>query len=165
VYFPGSTIGNCTPEEAASLLGGFRRLVGPDGGVLIGVDLYKSPEVLLPAYDDAAGVTAAFNENLLHRLNADFAADFRPARFCHRAVWNEVHHRIEMHLVSRVHQRVRVGPHTFDFAAGESTITEYSYKLTRAEFAAVAARAGLCVEEFWTDRDGLFSVQYLRPAN
>lgn len=165
VFFPGSTIGNCTPEEATALLARFRRLVGPDGGILVGVDLYKSRDLLLPAYDDAAGVTALFNENLLHRLNADFAADFKPARFAHRAVWNEDHHRIEMHLVSRVSQRVNVGPHCFDFAAGESLVTEYSYKLTREEFAAVAGKAGLCVQEFWTDRGGLFSVQYLRPTN
>jgi dimethylhistidine N-methyltransferase len=164
VFFPGSTIGNCTPAEAVTLLAGFRRLVGHDGGVLIGVDLCKSPAVIEPAYNDAAGVTATFNLNVLHRLNRDFAADFRPERFVHRAVWNEQQHRIEMRLVSREAQRVHLGPHVLEFAAGEYLVTEYSYKHTREEFAAIARSAGFAVQEFWTDAAGLTSLQYLRPA-
>lgn len=165
VFFPGSTIGNCTPAEAVDLLAFFRRLAGPGGGILIGVDLYKSPDVLIPAYNDSQGVTALFNLNLLHRLNRDFSADFRPERFSHRAVWNEDEHRIEMRLISRTHQRVHVGPHAFDFAAGEYLTTEYSYKHTREDFARIAWQAGLAVREFWTDCSELFSLQFLRPAN
>jgi dimethylhistidine N-methyltransferase len=165
VFFPGSTIGNCTPPEAVALLGRLRRLAGGAGALLVGVDLYKAKELLLPAYNDSAGVTAQFNLNVLHRLNRDFSADFRVERFSHRAVWNEAEHRIEMRLVSRADQQVHVGPHLFDFAAGEYLTTEYSYKHTTEEFARIAHDAGLAVQKVWTDCAGHFSLQYLRAAD
>lgn len=165
VFFPGSTIGNFSPEETVTLLRSFREIAGEDGGILIGVDLYKSPSVLVPAYNDAAGVTALFNLNLLYRLNSDFAADFRPERFAHRAVWNEAERRIEMRLISRVAQAVWLGPHELRFAAGEPIVTEYSYKHRPEDFAALAAEAGLTVQELWMDPGELFSIQYLRPSS
>jgi uncharacterized SAM-dependent methyltransferase len=136
------------------------RVVRPGGGLLIGVDLRKDPATLVRAYDDAEGVTAAFNRNLLVRINRELAADFRPEAFEHRAVWNDEAGRMEMHLVSLGRQTVRVGEAEFAFADGETIWTESSYKYTPEGFRRLAERAGFRQERVWTDADGLFSVQY-----
>ena len=166
IYFPGSTIGNFTPERAVDFLRVAAAEAGPAGQLLIGVDLHKQAEILVPAYDDAQGVTAAFNKNLLTRINRELGADFDLDAFAHRAVWrpstgSEGRGRIEMHLVSRRAQRVRVDDLAFDFAEGEALVTEYSYKYSREAFAALAARAGWSPRGVWCDPEGLFSVQLL----
>src|SRR5438067_2196062 len=142
VFFPGSTIGNFDPPEADALLRRVAGLVGPGGGLLLGVDLRKPVDVLERAYNDAAGVTAAFNRNLLVRINRELGADFDPAAFRHRAFFNGERSRIEMHLVSAARQRVRVGGAAFDFHVGESIHTENSYKYDVAGFAGRAAASG-----------------------
>jgi L-histidine Nalpha-methyltransferase len=163
VYFPGSTIGNFVRDEAIQLLSNLRR-VARGGSLLIGVDMAKDPRVLLTAYDDAAGVTAAFNLNALAHLNRRVGTDFDPAGFRHRAVWNAVESRIEMHLVSRRRQLVRVGDDFVRFAEGEALVSEYSHKYTRRMFAAQAREAGWRIEQVWTDPREWFSVQRLVPA-
>ncbi len=165
VFFPGSTIGNFTPPDAQRFLERMGKMAGPEGGILIGADLRKAPALLEAAYDDAAGVTAAFDRNLLVRLNDEIGADFVLDRFQHRAVWNEEVGRVEMHLVSTVDQDVRVAGRRFHFAAGESIHTENSYKYSRDGFAALAAGAGLAVRRVWTDERRWFSVQWLTPAD
>jgi len=162
VYFPGSTIGNFHPRQAQAFLMQVAQLVGRGGGLLIGVDLKKDPAVLNAAYNDAAGVTAAFNLNLLTRINRELAADFDLASFRHEARYEAGLGRIEMHLVSLCQQAVHVGEARFVFRQGETIHTECSYKYTREEFADLAQRAGFSVEEFWSDPVNLFSVQFLR---
>lgn len=161
VFFSGSTVGNFHPREAVGLLAHIARLVGTGGGLLIGVDLKKDTETLERAYNDARGVTADFNMNLLVRMNRELGADFAPERFRHRAVYNASAGRIEMHLVSLEDQSVHLGDRTIRFAAGETICTEYSYKYDPAEFRALAARVGFAVDHVWTDDERLYSVQYL----
>lgn len=162
VYFPGSTIGNFEPMAAQRLLHGIRIRVGEGGALLIGVDLKKDPAVLNAAYNDAAGITAQFNRNVLAHVNRLVDAAFDAAAFDHRAYYNEAFGRIEMHLVSRASQRVVVAGEAIDFAAGESIHTENSYKYSLGDFARLAQRAGFSVEQSWTGAEGLFSVQLLR---
>ena len=164
VYFPGSTIGNFTAPEATALLRNIADLIGDRGGLLIGVDLRKDKDLLERAYNDASGVTAAFNLNLLTRINRELAADFRLEHFRHRAIWDADAGRIEMQLLSARDQTVHIDEHRFDFSAGEVLRTEYSHKYSLAQFAGLAAAAGLAVRQVWSDRDRLFSVQYLSPA-
>ena len=161
-FFPGSTIGNFEPAEAEELLRRFGRILGQGALMIVGVDLVKDPATLETAYDDAAGVTAAFNLNLLTRINRELAGRFDPAAFAHRAVFNPDASRIEMHLVAREAQAVAVGSDTFTFAAGETIHTESSYKYTVATFRALAERAGWTWLEVWSDPEGLFSVHALR---
>ncbi len=161
VYFPGSTIGNLSPDGAAALLADSAALVGDGGGLLIGVDLKKDPAVLERAYNDAQGVTASFNKNLLRRLNRELDADFDLDTFRHKAIYNVAQGRIEMHLLSDRHQTVRVDGEEISFAAGETIHTEDSHKFALDEFAALARPAGWTVRRVWTDSDKLFSVQYL----
>ncbi len=161
-FFPGSTIGNLEPAAAEKFLADTRASLGPGAWLVVGVDLRKDPAILLPAYNDAAGVTAAFNLNLLTRLNREAAAAFDTARFEHRAIWNDAHSRIEMHLVSREAQTVPVAGQTIAFAAGESIHTENSYKHALAAFRALATAGGWTPAAVWTDPDGLFSVHALR---
>jgi dimethylhistidine N-methyltransferase len=161
VYFPGSTIGNFTAAGAIGLMAGVARLVGPGGAFLVGVDLRKDPRILERAYDDAAGVTGAFNWNLLVRLNRELDADFDLRRFVHRAVWVDGASRVEMHLVSTADQVVHLDGAEIHFARGESICTEHSHKYTLAGFARLAARAGLAVRRVWTDLEQQFSVQVL----
>jgi dimethylhistidine N-methyltransferase len=160
-YFPGSTIGNFAPRPAASLLAEMGRLVGPGGAVLIGVDLKKDPKVLEPAYNDAAGVTAAFNLNLLARINRELAGDFDLDRFEHHALYDPTFGRVEMYLISRRRQSVRAAGERIDFEEGEPILTECSYKYTVRGFQALAAAAGLRARQVWTDANRWFSVQYL----
>ena len=164
VYYPGSTIGNFAPDEAIDFLSRLRRIAGEGGAVLVGVDLKKDVDVLIKAYDDSIGVTAAFNENLLARLRHELDAEIDVTGFDHRAVYEADPSRIVMQLVSRREQTVRVGGAEFAFASGEVLTTEYSHKPSLDDFAATAARAGLRVDRVWTDPAQWFSVQLLRPA-
>ena len=164
VYFPGSTIGNLTPGEAHAFLRMTRGQVGPRGAMLVGVDLKKDANVLHAAYNDAQGVTAAFNLNLLARINRELGGDFRLRRFRHYAFYNVALGRIEMHLVSLVPQSVNVGNFRFAFDAGESIHTENSYKYAIAGFRALARSAGFRGEKVWLDPQGLFSLHGLVAA-
>ena len=157
IYYPGSSIGNFPPDAATTLLTRFRQLAGPQGQLLIGFDLKKDPQQLHAAYNDAAGVTAAFNLNLLERLNRELGADFEVARFRHYAFYNPVAGRIEMHLVSLAEQDVNVAGQGFHFALGETLHTEHSYKYRRNEFSAIARQAGWVLKAEWNE-DG-FAVQ------
>ena len=161
-FFPGSTVGNFEPAEAEALLRRFARILGSGAHLIVGVDLVKDVGVLEAAYDDAAGVTAAFNLNLLTRINRELAGRFDLPSFAHRAVFNVAASRIEMHLLARQAQVVRVGSETFAFAAGETIHTESSYKYTLETFRALAERAGWTWLTAWTDPQGLFSVHALR---
>jgi dimethylhistidine N-methyltransferase len=165
VFFPGSTIGNLEPSVAEDFLRRVCRLCGKSGGLIIGVDLRKSREVLEAAYNDSAGVTAEFNLNLLVRANRELGADFDLARWKHRAVFNEDEGRIEMHLISDGDQRVRVGGREFAFAGGEKIITEFSYKHTVEGFTRLAASAGFReASRVWTDPRGLFAIFHFAVA-
>ncbi|MEZ5564865.1 MAG: L-histidine N(alpha)-methyltransferase [Gammaproteobacteria bacterium] len=164
LYFPGSTIGNFSRSDAVTLLKKMRHDAGPDGALLIGVDLVKPVAVLERAYNDAAGVTAAFNLNLLSHLNAKFQANFVADNFQHHAVWDSEHRRIEMRLISCRQQTVNIDALRIDFAPQEFLVTEHSHKYTPAGFAQLAADAGWMVQQLWTDRRQYFSVQYLVPA-
>jgi dimethylhistidine N-methyltransferase len=161
VFFPGSTVGNFGPTCAIELMQGVSRRCGRGGAFLVGVDLRKPKAILEPAYDDAAGVTAAFNKNLLVRINRELGADFDLDQFDHRAVFDEKHSRIEMYLVSRRRQAAHLEGQTIQFTAGETICTEYSYKYTLDAFRDMARAAGLTVRQVWTDEAGWFSVQYL----
>ncbi|MBB4210546.1 dimethylhistidine N-methyltransferase [Rhodothalassium salexigens DSM 2132] len=160
-FFPGSTIGNFAPDAAVDFLTNARRLLGRDGLMVLGVDLRKDPRILEAAYDDAAGVTAAFNLNLLTRLNRDLGADFEPGRFRHKALYNQDLHRVEMHLESLADQRVQVAGQTIAFAAGETIHTENSHKHTIETAQALAADAGFTPQRVWTDDQDRFSVHLL----
>jgi dimethylhistidine N-methyltransferase len=160
-FFPGSSIGNFEPEAALALLQRFERLL--DGGwLLIGVDLVKDPRLLHAAYNDAAGVTAGFNLNLWARANREANADFVIDNWMHSAFYNPPLHRIEMHLVSRVQQRVSVGDEVIEFAEGDSVHTENSYKYTVEGFRHLAREAGWLPQAVWTDSQNLFSMHLLR---
>ncbi len=161
VYFPGSTVGNLTGPEAATFLGDVRRLVGTGGGLLIGVDLKKDAARLDAAYNDAQGVTAEFNLNLLARANRELGADFELSAFRHHAYYNARAGRIEMHLVSQRAQRARVRGREFSFHADETIHTENSYKYSVAEFQALAGGAGFAPVQCWMDPEQLFAVHYL----
>lgn len=161
-FFPGSTVGNFEPAEAQTLLSRFGDILGPGALLILGVDLVKDTARLEAAYDDAAGVTAAFNMNLLKRINHELGGDFDLDAFAHRAVFNPEASRIEMHLVARRAQTVRVGGDSFAFAEGETIHTESSYKYTLDSFRALAADAGWHSVKAWTDDAALFSVHVLR---
>ena len=163
-FFPGSTIGNLTEGEAVRLLTNMRAILGDGGRLVIGADLKKDVRRLLAAYDDAAGVTAAFNLNLLHRANRELGADFDVARFAHAASYDVRHGRIDMHLVSRAEQIVSVLGSRFHFADGESIHTEHSHKYDVEGFQALAQRAGWWSQVVWTDAERLFSVHVLSAA-
>lgn len=161
VYFPGSTIGNFHRDQAATFLSGIAGVVGHGGGLLIGVDLKKDPEVLNAAYNDTQGVTAAFNMNLLRRINDELGADFTLDQFAHYAFYNALAGRIEMHLMSLNAQTVHLGGVTIAFEEEETILTECSYKYSLADFAAMAEAAGMTVRTVWTDSEQKFSIQYL----
>jgi len=158
VYFPGSTIGNLTRDEAHAFLSMSR---GQAGRMLVGVDLKKDANVLHAAYNDSRRVTAAFNLNLLARINRELGADFDLKRFSHYAFFNAALGRIEMHLVSLARQTVRLRHHRFQFDVGESIHTENSYKYSIEEFRALAAEAGFAGKKVWTDRKVLFALHGL----
>jgi dimethylhistidine N-methyltransferase len=164
VFFPGSTIGNLDPEEASAFLRQMRDVVGDDGGMILGVDRRKDEATLHAAYNDAAGVTAAFNLNMLTHLNRAFGGTFDVTRFRHRAFFNALESRIEMHLVSTVSQTADVLGETFDFAADESIRTEVSYKYDDALLDAVTTDGGWRVAHRFTDAEERFWVVWLEPV-
>ena len=161
-FFPGSSIGNLTSEEAVGLLRRIALLVSDDGGLLIGVDLVKDIGVLEAAYNDQQKVTAAFNKNLLVRLNRELGANFQVDRFQHRAFYNRDFDRIEMHLESEGEQVIRIANELIHFNAGKTIHTENSHKYSIAGFHRLALRAGFHPVKVWTDPDDLFSIHYLQ---
>jgi len=165
MFYPGSSIGNFDPEDAVAFLACLAQLIGPGGGLLIGVDRKKDHETLHQAYNDAGGVTAAFNLNLLERANRELDADFNLDAFEHFAAYNSVAGRIEMHLVSTRKQTVHIDGHSFAFTAGDSIHTENSYKYTNEEFQGLAQQAGFSPCDVWMDSDGLFSLFFLRVSD
>ncbi|MEA3024475.1 MAG: hypothetical protein QOK01_3327, partial [Alphaproteobacteria bacterium] len=160
-FFPGSTIGNFEPPEAARFLRHAAALLGRGAHFIVGVDLIKDGAVLDAAYNDAAGVTAAFNLNLLRRINRELGADFDLNRFRHRAFFNRARNRVEMHLASSAEQDVRLCDRTISFARDETIHTENSYKYSVDSFQALAAEAGWSPVAVWTDPACYFSVHAL----
>jgi dimethylhistidine N-methyltransferase len=161
-FFPGSTIGNLEPHAARAFLQGARLTLGRGAWLIVGVDLRKSPKILVPAYDDSAGVTAAFNLNILRRLNREAAADFDLSAFAHRALWNEAEGRIEMHLQSLRRQTVHLAGTTLRFDTGETIHTENSYKHTIEGLQSLATASGWAPAHVWRDPQNLFSIHALR---
>lgn len=163
-FFPGSTIGNFEPQEASRFLRRAKKILGKGSLLVLGVDLEKEEGLLHAAYNDAAGVTARFNLNLLVRMNRELGANFDVSSFTHSAIYNRRRHRIEMHLVSRKTQKVRLCGRTISFAAGESIHTENSYKYSIQRLAALARAAGWRLDTSWTDARQMFSVHALRAV-
>ena len=163
-FFPGSTIGNFDPGAAVGLLASIGQALGDDALLVIGVDSTLDPAVLLPAYDDAQGVTAEFNRNLLVRINRELEGDFEPRAFRHEARFNAEHQRVEMHLVSRTWETFEVLGRRFGFPAGDSIRTEISCKYTRARLQHLAARAGWSALQYWTDAGARFAVHVFERA-
>jgi len=164
-FFPGSTIGNLEPHEAAAFLRQAGRILGPRASFIVGVDLIKDEKVLHAAYNDRQGVTAQFNRNLLTRINRELGAKFNLASFEHHAFYNRERSRIEMHLASLKRQRVTVCGERLEFRAGETIHTENSYKYSIESFGAIARGAGWTPVAVWTDKDNYFSVQVLTRAD
>lgn len=162
-FFPGSTIGNFDPDEACTFLRRTRNVLG-GGGLLVGVDMVKSPRILHAAYNDAAGITAAFNKNVLLRINRELGAGFDPATFDHYAFYDPRLRRVEMHLVSKLDQQIEVLGRGIDFAEGETIHTESSYKYTVGDFQDLALAAGYIPAAAFVDRDRQFSLHWLEPA-
>lgn len=162
----GSSIGNFEPHDARAILGNLKAQLNNDDALLLGTDLVKSEHVLIPAYDDARGVTAAFNKNVLRRLNAELQADFLPELFAHRAVWNGKLARMEMHLESLQRQRVTIPRASLDleFAPGETIHTENSYKYTPASIRALLDDSGFTVRGQWKDDAGWYAVTLASPT-
>jgi dimethylhistidine N-methyltransferase len=160
-FFPGSTLGNFEPHEACAFLRSAREILGEGAQMVIGVDLEKDERVLYDAYNDRAGVTARFNLNVLHRINRELGGNFDISGFTHRAIYNRDRHRIEMHLISRKAQTVRVLGRSFSFRAGESIHTENSYKYSLDRFTALARGSGWTPRQSWTDEAKMFSVHAL----
>jgi dimethylhistidine N-methyltransferase len=158
VYFPGSTIGNFARAAATDFLGLMRQIAGPSGGLLIGVDLKKDPALIHAAYNDSAGVTAAFNRNVLARLRDTLGADIAPHDFYHHAPYDPVEGRVEMHLIAKRDVSFTLAEQPITIAAGETILTEYSHKYTPAEFEALAAHAGFSLQTLWTDADAHFGL-------
>ncbi|HYG13998.1 MAG TPA: L-histidine N(alpha)-methyltransferase [Methylophilaceae bacterium] len=167
LFFPGSTIGNFSTNEAVALLKNLRRLVaGQPGWLLLGVDMTQDQAKLEAAYDDASGVTAQFNLNLLARINRELDADFDLSRFAHRAFFNAAQHRVEMHLVSLCPQQVQVAERRFEFQAGETIHTENSHKYPQVLMEALLQQAGWSVVRLWLDdEESGFGVYLLRAIN
>ena len=164
VYFPGSTLGNMEPPAAQSFLKSIASRVGPGGGLLIGVDLKKDRQVLEAAYNDSEGVTAAFNKNMLRRINRELGANFDLDQFAHRATYNAEAGRIESYLVSQAEQSVQLNGTEITFKEQETIHTENSYKYGLEEFEELAREIGFRVEKVWTDADNYFSVHYLSAS-
>lgn len=162
VFFPGSTIGNLTQSERLTLLANSRRLIGRGGFMLMGIDLVKDEKVLIDAYDDDSGVTAAFNKNLLRRINRELGANFDAEKFKHEARYNDEQQRIEMHLVAEEAQLVQVDNQVFKVAEGESIHTECSHKFSFAGIQQIAELAGFELFRTWSDQKGYFGVVLLR---
>jgi dimethylhistidine N-methyltransferase len=160
-FFPGSSLGNFYPEEAAAFMDNVGQVIGPGGGFLIGVDLQKDHEVLNRAYNDPVGLTAAFNLNMLVHINRTASANFDPDKFTHHAFYNCGESRIEMHLISKSDQTVQLAGEDVFIRAGENILTEVSYKYSLESFTALAAKAGFETRKTWLDSKKYFSVHYL----
>jgi dimethylhistidine N-methyltransferase len=160
VYFPGSTIGNFEQSYAAAMLAQISALIGHGGGLLISIDLQKDIAILEAAYNDAQGVTAEFNLNLLARINRELGGNFNLNQFAHWAFYDRLFHRIDIRLVSRCDQNVQIGPQQFDFRTGECILTEYSHKYTIDIFEQMALRSGLRLVQCWLDDRQYFAVLY-----
>ena len=163
ILFLGSTIGNFDEHERNKFLHGLAEYLNPNDGLLIGIDLIKSRGLIERAYNDSQGITAAFNKNLLQRINREFHADFQVEKFTHHAFYNTVKNRIEMHLISESAQEVCIGDETFSFLPGETIHTENSYKFDLEEFQQLLANTGLCLRKVWTDKLDYFAVTYIEP--
>jgi dimethylhistidine N-methyltransferase len=161
VYFPGSTIGNFTPDEMHTVLLKIGTICQHHGGLLVGIDLQKDVATLEAAYNDRQGVTAEFNRNVLRRINRELAADFDVDAFDHSATYDACRHRIDIRLVSRRRQSVQIAGQRFDFELGEPILTEYSHKFTVDGFARLAMRAGFALQTHWTDPNRYFALLYL----
>ena len=157
-FFPGSTIGNLDADSIDAFMRAARALLGESGQFVIGVDLRKSPDILIPAYDDAAGVTATFNLNLLTRINRELDANFDLDAFAHRAIWNDDKSRIEMHLESRIDQQVTIAEDRFSFNKGETIHTENSRKFDLEALSQQISRAGWQTSRVWRDTRSYFAV-------
>lgn len=164
-FFPGSTIGNFDPHEACAFLRSARAILGDGATMIVGVDLEKDEQILHAAYNDADGVTGKFNSNVLVRINRDLGGNFDLSSFVHRAIYNRERHRIEMHLIAKKPQTVRVLGRSFAFRAGEGIHTESSYKYSLERFAALARGSGWSPQASWTDPDQMFSVHALAAAD
>jgi L-histidine N-alpha-methyltransferase len=164
VYFPGSTLGNFNAGEAGDFLARLGVLLGPDGLLLIGLDLIKDEEILTLAYDDPGGVTAEFNKNILHRINTELGANFNPGLFRHQAIYNREFERIEMHLVSEAIQEVSIGEDVFHFGRNETIHTESSHKYSVSGFGKMAGTNGFSLLDHWTDEREYFAI-FLLKAN
>ncbi|RUO25982.1 L-histidine N(alpha)-methyltransferase [Aliidiomarina minuta] len=161
-FFPGSTIGNLTPEEAVEFLRSARQTLGTGSYMLLGVDSKKDTSILHQAYNDSQGITALFNKNILQRINRELGADFELSNFEHQAVYNSAKGRIEMHLRSTSDQKVQIGDNSFTFKQDESIHTENSYKYTTEEFSQLSQGAGWVTEEWWLADNNMFAVTLLR---
>jgi dimethylhistidine N-methyltransferase len=161
VYFPGSTIGNFEPDKAGEILARFSEMLGPEGGLLIGIDLQKDPAIIHAAYNDASGITAEFNLNLLHRINSELDADINVDKFEHLARYNQQLGRVEIYVVSTEQQTVYLDGREFEFAENEKVFTEYSHKYTIEGFAEIAAEARFSLHKSWTDDDKHFALLHL----
>src|SRR5258705_875784 len=164
-FFPGSTLGNFEPHEACTFMRSARDILGEGAQMVIGVDLEKNERVLYDAYNDAAGVTAQFNLNVLVRINRELGGNFDVSAFMHRSIYNRERHRIEMHLIAKKAQSVRILGRNFSFRPGESIHTESSYKYSLDRFTALARDSGWSVRESWTDQGEMFSVHALVAAD
>lgn len=164
-FFPGSTLGNFEPHEASAFMRSAREILGQGAQMVIGVDLEKDERVLYDAYNDAAGVTARFNLNVMVRINRELGGNFDTGAFIHRAIYNRERHRIEMHLISKKAQSVRVLGRSFSFRPGETIHTESSYKYSLDRFTALARGSGWTPVESWTDAAGMFSVHALMASD
>jgi dimethylhistidine N-methyltransferase len=164
-FFPGSTIGNFEPHEASRFLRSARDILGAGAQMIIGADLEKNERVLRDAYNDASGVTARFNLNVLVRMNRELGGNFDLSAFAHRAIYDRERHRIEMHLISKKTQTVRMLGTSFSFRPGETIHTENSYKYSVERFAALASSSGWTVRESWTDEKKMFSVHALTVSD
>jgi len=158
VLYIGSSIGNFSPKDAVRVLRTVREQLLPGDTLLLGTDLVKDEPTLLAAYDDAAGITAEFNRNILHRLNRELGADFDLARFNHQAIWNAAESRMEMHLVSNGQQRVNIGDVELHFTAGETIHTESSYKFTQKSIVWLLKQSGFTLGPQWVDEREWFAV-------
>lgn len=159
-FFPGSSIGNFEPDDAVGFLTDVAEMVGKEGGLLIGVDLKKEKDMLDAAYNDAKNITADFNLNLLNRINSELNAEFSLENFEHRAFYNEQKGRIEMHLVSKIDQQIKIEDSLVDFERDETIHTENSYKYSVEEFQRLASNAGFSAARVWTDENEMFSLHY-----
>ncbi len=165
VFFPGSTIGNFLPDDAVAFLKRLSKILGPQGGLLIGADLKKDPQMMVSAYNDEQGITAAFNLNLLDRLNRELHATFDKTKFIHHAIYNEKMGRIEMHLMSTADQLIRVSQTVFRFRPGETIHTESSYKYTAQEFRDLCQKAKFGLRKIWMDKRKLFCMYYFEKED